>query len=432
VNKGPSGTLLPSAFRLLYSILFYLLLPAVVARLLWRSVKAPAYRQRWAERFGFYSEIHRQGVIWFHAVSVGESEALFPLLKTLRGRHPGSSLLVTTTTPTGSARVRTVLGDNVAHVYFPYDLPGPMRRFVMHFQPRLAVVMETEIWPNMLKACAENAVPVVIANARLSEKSAHGYQKLSVLTADTLAQVRCIAAQTEEDARRFVAIGAPLERVHVAGNIKFDLDIPEQLFRQARQLKDTLFPQRTVWVAGSTHKGEEEQILQVFKRLRTSRTDLLLILVPRHPERFDEVYLLCRKQNLNTARRSLDEDCRIDTAVYLGDTMGELKLFYAAADIALVGGSLVPVGGHNVLEPAALGVPVLFGAHMQHFQEIAATMLEQEAARQCPDIEALHAHMAVLLADPQQRKGLAARGKAFVANNQGAIGRVIELLERYL
>jgi 3-deoxy-D-manno-octulosonic-acid transferase len=431
VKKISSFGLAPLALRLLYSALFYLFLPFIIARLLWRSIKAPAYRQRWAERFGLYKNVHPQNVVWFHAVSVGESEALFPLLNLLRRRHPETQVLVTTTTPTGSARVKTVLGDSVLHVYLPYDLPGSMRRFIAHFQPRLAVIMETEIWPNLLHACAEKAVPVIIANARLSEKSARGYRKLPGLIAEALTQIYAIAAQTQDDARRFAAIGASPECVYVTGNIKFDVEIAEDIYRQAQRLRETLFPGRLAWIAGSTHKGEEEQVLHVYRQLQSRFPGLLLILVPRHPERFEDAYQLCCKQGLRVARRSLMQSCAADTAVYLGDTMGELKLLYAAADIALVGGSLVPVGGHNVLEPAALGIPVLFGVHMAHFQEIAARMLQQGAAVQCRDEQMLLKEMAALLENPLRRSALAARGKAFVAGNRGAIQRVLAMLERH-
>jgi 3-deoxy-D-manno-octulosonic-acid transferase len=418
--------------RLLYTALFYLLLPFIVARLLWRGIKAPAYRQRWAERFGFYKDRHPQGAIWFHAVSVGESEALFPLVKLLRQHHPEAPILVTTTTPTGSARVNAVLGDSVAHVYLPYDLPGAIKRFIAHFQPRLAVIMETEIWPNLLHICAEKNLPAFIANARMSEKSARGYRRLPALIAEAMTAIQGIAAQTREDAQRFIAVGAAPAIVQVTGNIKFDLEIAGDIDQQARRLRESVFPGRMVWIAGSTHKGEEEQVLDAHARLQRRFPGLLLILVPRHPERFEDAYQLCRRQGLNAVRRSLKQVCDEYTSVYLGDTMGELKLLYAAADVALVGGSLVPVGGHNVLEPAALGIPVLFGAHMFHFKEIADRMLEQSAALQCLDREILFKNIAGLLENPQRRDELAARGKAFVAGNQGAIERVLAMLERRL
>lgn len=432
MKKAASLVLSSLAIRLLYSALFYLLLPFIIARMLWRSIKAPAYRRRWAERFGIYKISHPQHVLWFHAVSVGESEALLLLLKPLRQRYPGAPILITTTTPTGSARINAALGDTVAHVYLPYDLPDAMRRFIRHFKPRLAVIMESEIWPNMLRICAEQAIPVYIANARLSEKSARGYRKVSALVADALAQIHGIAAQTQEDARRFVAAGAQRERVCVTGNIKFDLEIAADLYSEAQRLRTALFPGRLVWIAGSTHHGEEEQVLPVFMQLRERFPALLLILVPRHPERFEDVYHLCRSRGLRAARRSARQACTAETAVYLGDTMGELKLLYAAADVALVGGSLVPVGGHNVLEPAALGVPVLFGAHMSNFREIATTMLQQRAALQCSDQEMLSREITALLADPQRRSELAVRGKAFVAGNQGATARFLAMLEPYL
>lgn len=432
MKKSSSFSLKAEAFRLFYSALFYSLLPFIVARLWWRGIKAPAYRQRWTERFAIYKSTHPQQLIWFHAVSVGEAEALFPLLKLLSQRHPDIPVLVTTTTPTGSARVRAALGDSVVHVYLPYDLPDVMRRFITHFQPRVAVIMETEIWPNMLHALSEKSIPVFFANARLTEKSAGRYRKIPALIAAALSRIQGVAAQTQQDAQRFVTIGAPQQIVQATGNIKFDLEIPTDLLTQALKLRNTLFPERLIWIAGSTHKGEEELLLAVYRQLRERFPTLLLILVPRHPERFDEVFRLCRSRELNVVRRSAGECCSFDTEVYLGDTMGELRLLYAAADVAVVGGSLVPVGGHNVLEPAALGIPVLFGAYMAHFREISANMLDQGAAIQCRDQEMLLKKMAWLLANPLQRNELAVLGKAFVVANQGATARVLAMLEQYL
>ena len=266
--------------RTLYSVTFYLLIPFILLRLLWRSIKAPAYRERWRERFAVYGSHFPEGVIWFHAVSVGEAEALFPLVRKLQHHYPQSRLLITTTTPTGSARVQAVLGQSVAHVYLPYDTPDIVRRFMNTFKPVLAVVMETELWPNLFAYCGENGIPLYVINARLSERSARGYAKIPALMQPLLANVKHIAAQTQEDAERFIAIGAEVEQVSVAGNIKFDLEIPKEMIDKGKQLKTDEFQNRYVWLAASTHQGEEQVLLDIYKELKPRIPELLLLIVP--------------------------------------------------------------------------------------------------------------------------------------------------------
>ncbi len=410
--------------RFLYTLLFYLAVPLILARLYWRGRHEPAYRERWRERFGFYRDAKPgDGAIWFHAVSVGEAEAAFPLIRAMARRFPESSVLVTTTTPTGSARVRSVLGDQVIHVYFPYDLPDAVARFLKAFRPRLAVVMETEIWPNLYQACAARGIPLAIVNARLSERSAKGYGRLGGFTRKTLGLVSLIAAQTQADAGRFLAVGARAEAVAVAGNIKYDLELPTDYFQQAILLRQSLFGGRRVWIAASTHEGEEALVLQAFARLRVDYPDLLLVLVPRHPPRFDRVAELCLAEGLNLARRSSGEEAE-NADVFLVDTLGELRLFYAAADIAFVGGSLVPVGGHNVLEPAMAGVPVLFGPHMFNFEEAGRRLVEADGALRVADAKELVRQVGALLQDPQERERKGKSGRRFVEAGRGALGRV--------
>lgn len=418
--------------RLIYTLFFQLLLPLVLLRLYWRGIKAPAYRQRWLERFGIYPKVSRQGVVWFHAVSVGEAEAVFGLVKLMQTQHPQATFLVTTTTPTGSARVQAVLKDQVEHVYLPYDVPWVVKRFLDHFQPRLAVIMEKEIWPNLFAACAARSIPLFVINARLSARSAVSYQKIPALVKPALACVKAIAVQTNDDQARFIDIGARPGQVSVMGNIKFDLAIDPTTIQAGKALKQQRFNGRWVWIIASTHQGEESIFLDLYPALKALIPELLLLIVPRHPERFQPVKKLCEQQGLNVVMRSDNRDCDEISDVYIGDSMGELKLLYAAADLAFVGGSFVAVGGHNVLEPAAIGLPVLFGPQMFNFQEIADQVLAADAAIQCQDSAALQAAVLGVYQDATFSQQLIANGKTFVQTNQGATAGVADLLGRGL
>lgn len=418
--------------RTLYTLLFYLALPLVLSRLYWRGIKAPEYRRRWRERLGFYPFPSRQDVIWFHTVSVGEAEAAFPLIRLLQSQYPQFPILVTTTTPTGSARVRAVLADQVEHVYLPYDLPIVVRRFIAHFRPRLAVVMEKEIWPNLFAACAAESIPLFIINARLSARSARSYHKIPALVRPALACVTMIAAQTDEDAARFAEIGAAPKQVKVLGNVKFDVAIDPATIADGQSLKCQFFAGRWVLIVASSHQGEEDVFLDLYPRLKADLPELLLLIVPRHPERFQLVRQLAEQRGLQVAMRSEQRGCSAQTDVFIGDSMGELKMLYAAADAAFVGGSLVPVGGHNVLEPAAVGVPVLFGPEMFNFQEIAERILAAEAAIQCADRERIFSVVMRLYQDKAFANQLVTRGKMFVQANQGATARVAALLSESL
>ncbi|KAB2935571.1 MAG: 3-deoxy-D-manno-octulosonic acid transferase [Candidatus Contendobacter sp.] len=417
--------------RLLYGGLLYLLLPLALLRLYWRGRRDAGHRRRWTERLGFVPLLPSTGCLWLHAVSVGEARAALPLIRALLNRYPGLPLLVTTTTLTGSRQVREALGERVHHVYAPYDLPGAVRRFLRRTRPRLAVIMETELWPNLLRQCAIASVPVLIANARLSERSARGYARMGWLTAAMMRDIALIAAQAEADADRFRALGA--SRVQVAGNLKYDLTLPDDLPERGRHLRrDLLGDDRPVWIAASTHAGEDEHILDAFARLRARWPELLLLLVPRHPERFDDVAALCRQRGFGVVRRGERRPCAPNVAVFLGDSMGELLLFYAAADLAFVGGSLVSTGGHNVLEPALLGLPVLFGPHMFNFTEAGERLLEAKAAWQVTDAAELAAMVDRLLADPELRQGAGRRGRAAVERHRGALTALLGCIETLL
>ncbi len=415
--------------RRLYSLLLYLLVPAVLIRLLLRGMRNRGYWHRWNERFGFVARLP-EGTLWVHAVSVGEVRAAVPLVTALEQRFPRQRILITTMTPTGSVQVHELFGARVAHCYLPYDLPSAVARFLERTRPRLALVMETELWPNLFYGCAARAVPVVVANVRMSEKSMHRYLRFSGFTRDTLLHVRLFAAQSEADAARLRTLGADPGRVQVTGSMKFEISPPASLREQAQALRRQWGAQRPVWIAASTREGEDELVLEQFRLLRERFPDLLLVLVPRHPERFANVTRLCRRTGLAIALRS-ERDVGLSTGVdiLVGDTMGELPLLYAAADVAFVGGSLVPVGGHNLLEPAAAGIAVVFGPHMFNFSEIARLVVERGAGRRVRDSGEMGAAVAAYLANADLRFNAGEAGRKMVEENRGALQRTLALLE---
>ncbi|MEZ5541537.1 MAG: lipid IV(A) 3-deoxy-D-manno-octulosonic acid transferase [Pseudomonadota bacterium] len=416
--------------RLFYTVLLYLLAPLVLLRLAWRGLRAPAYLRRWPERFGFIEPPLGARVIWLHAVSVGEVQAAQPVLRALLERYPDHSLLVTTVTPTGSARVRSLFGSEVAHVYAPYDLPGAVARFFDRVRPCVAIVMETELWPNLFAACRRRSVPLLLLNARLSGRSLRGYRRVRSLIGQTLTAVTQVAAQGEADAQRFVSLGADPARVAVTGNLKFEQRIAPSLLERAEALRRDWGSGRPVWIAASTHEGEDELILDVFRQLRRQFADCLLVLVPRHPERFEAVADLCRQRGFSTLLRSTREPCTAQTQVFVGDSMGELPLFYAAADVAFVGGSLVHHGGHNLLEPAALGVPVVTGPHVFNFTEICDLLLVAGACRKVESVAGLERVVREWLGDANARHQVGEQGRAVVQRNRGALAAVLEMIDR--
>lgn len=419
--------------RHLYTLLLHLALPLIALRLALRARKAPAYARRIRERFSFGLPPLQTGGIWVHAVSVGESIAAAPMIRALQARHPELPITVTCMTPTGSERIQALFGDSVQHCYLPYDLPWAAARFLNRVKPRLAVVMETELWPNHIHQCAKRGIPVALANARLSERSARGYARFGKLTAPMLAELSLIAVQTQAEAQRFLALGARPECVDVTGSIKYDLKIDAELPQRAAELRrQWQTEQRPVWIAASTHAGEDEIILAAHRQLLKTRTDALLILVPRHPERFEAVHELCLNQGLTTRRRSTGQDVQAGDQVLLGDTMGELLFLYALADIAFVGGSLVANGGHNLLEPAALGKPVLSGPHLFNFLEIATQLREAGALSEVENAEQLAGRLATLLDAPTEMARMSQAGLAVLKANQGALQRLLTGLQRLL
>ncbi|MFZ5843785.1 MAG: lipid IV(A) 3-deoxy-D-manno-octulosonic acid transferase [Pseudomonadota bacterium] len=419
--------------RGLYTLLFLLLLPVVLLRLWWRGRANPGYRLRWRERFARLPTLQTGG-IWLHAVSVGETLAAVPLVKALQQQYPQLPITITTTTPTGSERVRAAFGDSVQHVYGPYDLPWLVQRFLRQLQPRLCLIMETELWPNLLAGCHAAQVPVVLVNARLSQRSARGYARVGALTRGMLAQLALIAAQERSDARRFVRLGMASDRVIVTGSIKTDVvvsDAQRELGALLRaQLEAGPQHRRYVIIAASTHAGEDELVLDAFARVRSAHPDAALILVPRHPERFEAVAALITVRGFALARRSRN-DIDAQTAVLLGDSMGELMAFYAAADAAFVGGSLVPRGGHNLLEPAALALPIVQGPHTFNFAAQSRRFRRAGAMREVADAEALAACW-LAWADPLVRTPVGSNALTELNRLRGSLSRVLALLTPYL
>jgi 3-deoxy-D-manno-octulosonic-acid transferase len=415
-----------SPVRYLYTILFYLALPFIFLRLFWRSWRQPAYNKRLAERLGFYP-FKLDKCLWVHAVSVGEALAAIPLIKALKATYPHLPLLVTTMTPTGAARVKTAFGDSVIHAYIPYDLPDAVDRFLSSMHPAAAIIMETELWPNLLHACHQKHIPLCLVNARLSEKSARGYAQIAPLTRTMLQELNVIAAHGHADAERFIALGAPKERVVVTGNIKFDLELPPDLLQNSVSLRAVLGQDRFIWIAASTHEGEEEIVLAAHKKLREINPQALLILVPRHPDRFDAIAKLCEQAFL-VARRSQQQTCTPETGVYLGDTMGELLLMYAVSDVTFVGGSLIPRGGHNMLEPGALTKPILTGPHLFNFAEISELFFSAHALTKVSDADSLVTQLISLMQDGDERRQMGERARVVVDANRGALAKQLALI----
>ena len=413
--------------RHVYSLLFYLCLPIIFIRMLLRSRKAPEYRHRWAERVGFISNPPVQDGVWVHAVSVGETLAAVPLIKRIQTEYPDLPITVTTMTPTGSEQVIRHFSDSVFHVYIPYDLPSAVGRLLNKISPRLLIVMETELWPNLIDQCHRRNVPVVIANARLSERSATGYGRLKSLVRPMLQQLSLVVAQAEADRQRFERIGAEASRTVVSGNIKFDTFLSEQIKNDAQSLRTEWGledNQRKVLIAASTHEREESVLLAAFQRLLMDFPSLLLLIVPRHPERFNEVEKLCNQQELNVLRFSSRRPCTAQTQVVIGDTVGDLMTLYGVADIAFVGGSLVETGGHNLLEPAVWALPVLSGPHLFNFAEAERLMLEAGALQIVNDEYGLAQEIATLLGDQDLRNGMGNAAFKVVEQNSGSMERL--------
>ncbi|MEO6696456.1 MAG: lipid IV(A) 3-deoxy-D-manno-octulosonic acid transferase [Gammaproteobacteria bacterium] len=417
--------------RRLYTLLLYFLTPLVMLRLLWRGLRVPAYWRRWPERFGWIPH-SREDCLWIHAVSVGEVQAAVPLIKALRSRYPPQRIVVTTMTPTGAEHAQAVLSADVTHYYAPYDLPQAVQRFLQRARPRLLIIMETELWPNLIHTCYARAIPVILANARLSERSATRYRRIKKLMTETLEKISIIAAQTQPEAERFIELGARPDTVHVTGSIKYDVKLSASLREEAQVLRRLWGVERAVWIAASTHEGEEAQLIDAYAAVRRELPHALLVIVPRHPERFTKVAALCQKRGYRIVRRSEQRPCDANTEIVIGDSMGELNLFYAASDVAFVGGSLAPNGGHNLIEPAALGVPVITGPYTFNFAEVTQQLCEAGAAVQIHNTQQLSNTVVKFLKDANLRYQTGEKGRELVERNRGALNTLLEIIARYL
>ena len=417
--------------RLLYSLLLTLLLPLILTRLFIKGSSDNRYRRNIGDRLGQITRPLGTIDVWIHAVSVGEVNAAVPLVTAFRKLHPRCRILITTTTPTGLDQVTAHLGDRVVHCYLPFDHPFFIARFLRTISPRLLIIMERELWPNIIHGCHKRSIPVVIANARLSQRSCNRYAYVLPLMRPALAIVSAVAAQTEADRSRLMTLGAHPDHILTTGNIKYDVTVSAKTMDTAQSMRQDWGRHRLIIVAGSTHEGEEAVLLDIFDPLREHYPGLLLILAPRHPERFDAVFQLVKNRGFNTHRHG-DGSTVVPPAaeVHLRDTMGELPLLYAAADIAIVGGSLIEIkgiGGHNLLEPCAVATPVLFGRYISDFLEISHNIVERAAGIQVHDSNDLRDTLKKLLNDAALRNRMGANGIQVIKENRGATQRTLEL-----
>ena len=418
--------------RNVYTFLLYLLLPLTPLKLLWRAKKQPEYLAHWQERYGCYKQSLTKPVIWLHCVSVGETRAAEPLIEALLQQYPNHQILLTHTTPTGRATSQQLFGDQITRVYLPYDLPFAVNRFLKHFKPVIGALMETELWFNLIHSCKQHHVPLLLVNARLSEKSARGYSKLGKVVKQGLQGLAAVAAQTAQDAARLQALGAA--NVSVVGNIKFDVAPHTDAVTWGKLLRDALGKARPVLLAASTRDGEEALILTAVAQANIP--NLLTIIVPRHPQRFDEVADLLNKSALNFVRRSslVADKVSVDPhiAVVLGDSMGEMFTYYASCDVAFIGGSLLPLGGQNLIEACSMGKPVLIGPHTFNFEQATAMAINAGAAQRVQNSGDLAQHLQALFADTDKQQSMSAAALRFSNESRGATQRTLSLLSQFI
>ena len=415
--------------RFIYTLTVLALLPWAVLHLLWRARRQPEYLRHWGERFGFFDAVPPAPTLWLHAVSVGETRAAQPLVAALRERFPGHRILFTHMTPTGRATSEALFGDTVERIYLPYDTPWAMRRFLRNFRPEFGLIMETELWPNLIAACRMEGVPLRLVNARLSERSARRYARFPALTREALQGLTAVGAQSGGDAARLEALGA--QRITITGNIKFDVATPRQQIELGRAFRSG-WGDRPVWLAASTREGEEALILDAWRKSGAVKVGAggtpLLVLVPRHPQRFDEVARLATERGFRMQRRSEKSAIHAGTQVLIGDSMGEMFAWYASADVALIGGSLLDFGSQNLIEAAACGTPILLGPSTRNFAEAAREAIACGAARSIRDADDLVGQVNALLANAEVRQAMSEAGRAFAERHRGATARTLEML----
>jgi 3-deoxy-D-manno-octulosonic-acid transferase len=415
----------------MYTLLLWLLLPLALLHLLWRSRRQKEYLRHWGERFGYYS--HRtnpdttQPVIWIHAVSVGETRAAQPLVKALREKYPAHRIVLSQTTPTGRQAGIEIFGDSVERIYLAYDFPGAVKRFLNHWQPEFGLIMETELWPNLIVGCKQRDIPLMLVNARLSKKSARRYARVAKLTQGALTNLAGIAAQADSDAQRLQALGA--SNVAILGNLKFDITPPPAQLELGAQFRQWI-GSRPVLLCASTRDGEESLILDAW--LRSPLPDALLILVPRHPQRIEDVAALVGKHGLSFQRRSEGQSIAVDTQVWLGDSMGEMFAYYAACDVAFVGGSLIDHGAQNLIEPCAVGRPVLIGPSTFNFSRAVDDAMAVHACRRVANAEELMAAAKTLMEDAALCETMSQNALKFASAHRGATARTLNWIEATL
>lgn len=417
--------------RFFYMLAVYCVTPLMFLFWVVRGCRNRSYFDRLGQRFGIGIPriAGESGALWVHAVSVGEVQAAVPLIRSLLNSYPGRKLVVTTVTPTGAQRVASLFGESVVHAYVPFETSGAVRRFFDRIRPAIAIVMETEIWPNLYNECGIRGVPLVLASARISPRSVARYRRLVPLFREALSHGIVIAAQSEADAERFKSLGASPRRTFVIGNLKFDVESSPAVSADGGRMRANLFPGRPIWVAASTHAGEEEMLLEAQRLIVEEISDALLVLIPRHPDRFDGVADVIKASGFDVRRRSESLPATAAHSVFLGDTMGEVMQFYAAGDVAFVGGSLVPIGGHNLLEPASLAKPVVSGPHSFNAEDIALRLQNADALVTVDSPAELATTMISLLNDPATRHELGQRALTVIENNRGALKDLLDLLE---
>ena len=396
-----------------------------------RSLRSPQYKNRIAERYGFF-DFNQQGGIWLHSVSVGETIAAVPLIRELQNKYPHKAITITTMTPTGSAQVTKIFGDTVQHCYLPYDLPCAMRRTIKRLKPELVIIMETELWPNMIHQLKKKQIPTLLANARLSARSAKGYGKVSKLVAPMLGEMTAIAAQYQADGQRFIELGLPTDKLHVTGSVKFDIEITKAVTKQVTTLKNQLGSPRPTWIAASTHQGEDEIILEAHKEVLKQHPDALLILVPRHPERFSKVSSLITSQKLTSQNKSELQSLATETQVLLGDTMGEMMSMFGVSNAAFIGGSLVKRGGHNPLEPAAFGLPLTMGPHVFNFASVCDMLSDNQALATVENSQQLAEQILAWFNSPSLAQEDGEKALSVLKLNQGALKRHLDIIDELL
>lgn len=430
-----AGEILRVMLRRLYTILTYTALPFALARFMWRAKSYGVGKRACCDRLGYINLTSQDPCLWIHAVSLGETITATPLILALRARYPDHHILVTHMTATGHQQSKQAFAHDkhITTAYVPYDIPGAIKRFLRCVQPRIAIMMETEWWPNCFEYCRRLGIPLMVANGRLSESSQRRYQRIARFTRELLQSIACYAAQSEADGARVVALGLPPERLQVLGNLKFDRPLDESRLSAGHLLRNQLGMKRPVWIAGSTHEGEEVSVLEAHRIICQHLPDAILILVPRHPERFDTVFRLIQKEGWSVIRRSEKRALfGMAEAVFLGDTMGELMVFYVASDVAFVGGSLVPVGGHNLLEPAQLKKPVLSGPHLHHFVAVRQLLVEADALTIVQDATHLAERVVAQLKDATMRKAIGERAAGVVHAHQGAVQKHVACIAALL